>query len=216
MDLIIINDSKLKVTLTSNDLSEFSLDADTLDYSNAETKKMFWDILAKAKRSAGFCTDGHRVLVQLYPSRAGGCEMFITKLGLLPNECYSANGDRSNCECSDIPEARVLHYKPSHKKMSCEGRTGVFGFDDLSSLLSVCKILRNIGYDGNSSAYRCDKKRYHLFLDGLDTFGFMPPDEFTFINEYGDLENTEAMSYYIEEHAKPICESKAVEILGTL
>ena len=44
MELIIINDKKLKIMLTENDLAEFSLNADNLDYSNADTKKMFWDI----------------------------------------------------------------------------------------------------------------------------------------------------------------------------
>ena len=211
MELIIISDSKLKVTLTSDELSDFSLDADTLDYSNAETKKMFWDLLAHAKHAVGFCTDGHRVLVQLYPSKSGGCEMFITKLGLLPSNCASNEYALEHGEAK-----QVLHCKPSHKKHSGDGRIGVFGFDEISSLLSVCRRLRDIGYDGNSSAYRCDKKRYHLFLDGLDTFSFMPPDEFTFITEYGKSEIAEAMSYYIEEHAKPICDSNAVEILGTL
>ena len=212
MELIIINDFKLKVTLTGDELLDFSLDADTLDYSNAETKKMFWDVLARAKHSVGFSTDGHRVLVQLYPSKAGGCEMFITKLGLLPNDCYTESCKAEGNES----KKRVLHYKPSHKKHSSNDRTGVFSFNEISSLLAVCRRLRDIGYDGNSSAFCCDKKKYYLFLDGLDPYGFMPPDEFTFINEYGEAENTEAMTYYVEEHARAICNSNAVEILGVL
>ena len=212
MELIIINDFKLKVTLSSDELSDFSLDADTLDYSNAETKKMFCDVLAHAKHSVGFSTDGHRVLVQLYPSKAGGCEMFITKLGLLPNDCTATSCKEEGLE----NKKRVLHCKPSHKKYSSDSRTGVFSFNEISSLLAVCRRLRDIGYDGNSSAFRCDKKRYYLFLDGLDPYGFMPPDEFTFINEYGEAENTEAMTYYVEEHARSICNSNAVEILGVL
>ena len=208
MELIVINESKLKVTLSADDLGEFSLNNDTLDYSNAETKKMFWDILSRAKHTLGFSTDGHRVLVQLYPSKAGGCEMFVTKLGLL-NDCLYDHGTKEG----DIVG---IHCKPSHKRSAGNSRVGVFGFDELSSLLSVCHRLRDIGYDGNSSAYRCDKKRYHLFLDGLDTYSFMPPDEFTFIIEYGNVENTEAMSYYIGEHGSVICDSNAVEILGAL
>ena len=209
MELIVINESKLKVTLSADDLCEFSLNNDTLDYSNAETKKMFWDILSRAKQNLGFSTDGHRVLVQLYPSKAGGCEMFVTKLGLLSSDCCC---DRNEKE-GDIVG---IHCKPSHKKLIGNSRTGVFGFDTLSSLLSVCRRLRDIGYDGNSAAYRCDQKKYHLFLDGLDSYSFMPPDEFTFINEYGSVENTEAMSYYIEEHGSVICSSDAVDILGVL
>ena len=209
MELIVINESKLKVILSSDDLDEFSLNNDTLDYSNAETKKMFWDILSRAKKATGFSADGHRVLVQLYPSKSGGCEMFIIKLGPLGGECYC---DRKEKE-GDIVG---IHCKPSHKKLMGNSRTGVFGFDQLSSLLSVCRRLRDIGYEGNSAVYRCDQKKYHLFLDGLDSYSFMPPDEFTFINEYGSVENIETMSYYIEEHGSVICPSNAVEILGVL
>ena len=213
MELIIINDKKLKIMLTENDLAEFSLNADNLDYSNADTKKMFWDILSHAKHTVGFSTDGHRVLVQLYPSRAGGCEMFVTKLGPLIHDCP--------CDSSDALEEasykkKALHCKPSHRKLPGDGKVGVFGFDNISSLLTVCRRLCEIGYEGESSAYRCDNKRYHLFLDGLDSYGYLLPDEFTFINEYGNTENTEAMSYYIEEHGQEICQYNAVEILGAL
>ena len=83
MEFILINDNKIKVMLTEEDLQEFEIEADELDYSNTDTKKMFWDVLSRAKRLTGFDTDGQRVLVQLYPSRHGGCEMFVTKIGTL-------------------------------------------------------------------------------------------------------------------------------------
>ena len=83
MEIIMISDSKIKVMLSADDLKGFDLDTASLDYSNTETKRMFWDILSRAKHSIGFDTDGHRVLVQLYPSRCGGCEMFVTRLSCL-------------------------------------------------------------------------------------------------------------------------------------
>ena len=212
MELIVINDSKLKVMLSQDDLTEFSLDTNTLDYSNSETKKMFWDILNRAKHTLGFSTDGHRVLVQLYPSKTGGCEMFVTKLGLLPPDCFdSFCGEKENTD-----KKQIFHYKASHRRPKGESRRGVFGFDELSSLIGVCRRLRNIGYDGQSAAYRCEGKKYYLFLEGLDLFGFMPPDEFTFINEFGKAENPEAVSYYISEHGNTICASDAVNVLGVL
>ena len=215
MDIIVINDSKLKVMLTKNDLSEFSLDTATLDYTNSETKKMFWNILDKAQQTLGFSTDGHRILVQLYPSKSGGCEMFVTKLGLLPNSCFEGSCDEGN-HIEHLDKHHVLHCKNSHYSADAKGKLSVFGFDELSSLIGVCRRLRNIGYDGNSSAYRCDNRKYHLFIDGIEELGFMPPDEFTFISEYGKAENTEAMSYYIAEHGEAICASDAVNILGVL
>ena len=83
MEIIMINENKLKVMLCKEDLSHFELSPEQLDYSNTETKRMFWDVLSRAKHQTGFDTDGQRVLVQLYPSKEGGCEMFVTKIGIL-------------------------------------------------------------------------------------------------------------------------------------
>jgi negative regulator of genetic competence, sporulation and motility len=83
MELIRIGDSKLKITLTSDDMTQYDLDCDTMDYDNSETRKAFWDILDHAKQITGFDAAGDRVFVQLYPSKKGGCEMYVTKLGLI-------------------------------------------------------------------------------------------------------------------------------------
>lgn len=96
MEFILINENKIKVMLSEEDLDEFEIDAEEMDYSNTETKRMFWDILSRAKHSTGFDTDGQRVLVQLYPSRKGGCEMFVTKIGLLSDSFGQNEADDTN------------------------------------------------------------------------------------------------------------------------
>ena len=96
-----ISDNKLKVMLCQEDLKHFELKAEELDYSNTETKRMFWDVLSQAKHQTGFDTDGQRVLVQLYPSKEGGCEMFVTKIGLLSSSCNRKPS--INCSCVTAP-----------------------------------------------------------------------------------------------------------------
>lgn len=203
MEFILITDSKLKVMLTKSDLDEFDIKAEELDYSNTETKRMFWDIIGRAKKCVGFTCDGMQVLVQLYASRDGGCEMFVSKLGssLLP---------QSNASQPD------LRYKPLYKRNHDMQKTGAFGFDSLEWMICVCKRLCNIGYSGESSAYIDDNRRFYLFLDGLDEGGYLPYDEYSFINEYGTPENTEATLSFLNEHGKIIRLGDAVEILSTL
>ena len=108
MEIIMISDCKLKVMLGEEDLKQFEIKAEQLDYSNTETKRMFWDILNRAKHQTGFDTDGQRVLVQLYPSKQGGCEMFVTKIGLL----YSENEEESpKYNCSEKDNQKALRTK---------------------------------------------------------------------------------------------------------
>ena len=81
MELIVINENKLKITLSESDMKQYSLDCNTVDYDNTETRKAFWSILDEVKQKTGFDAASQKIFVQLYPSKKGGCEMYVTKLG---------------------------------------------------------------------------------------------------------------------------------------
>ena len=204
MEFILINEEKLKIILSKKDLAEFDIRVDDIDYSNTETKRMFWDIIGRAKKCVGFNCDGMRVLVQLYTSRDGGCEMFVSRLGCAYEEYDSTD------------TAASLHCKTLYKKNKTLLRRGVFGFDSLEWLITVCRRLYEIGYSAESSAYIGDDRRFYLFLDGLDATGYTPLDEYSFICEYGSAENIEAAEGFLSEHGKEICLDRAVEILSVL
>ena len=80
MELILINTSKLKIMLTPDDMKRYSLDIDKMNYDNTETRRVFWNILDTAKHETGFDAASDRVCIQVYPSKGGGCEMYVTKL----------------------------------------------------------------------------------------------------------------------------------------
>ena len=197
MEIILISESKLKVMLTAEDLQGFEICAEILDYGNTETKRMLWDVLGRAKRSVGFDTDGHRVLVQLYPSRDGGCELFITRLGRLP--------------CNEAPENAVIAAK-AHTRPRAGG--SAFGFDTMERLLAVCRRLASLPYEGESEAYLGDDRRCYLFLSEPDLSSYLPLDEYSFIEEYGTVENVSALRHFVGEHARPICETGAIACLS--
>ena len=93
MELIVISNSKLKIMLTSEDMREYSLDCNTLDYENTETRRAFWSILDEAKQRTGFDAASEKVFVQVYPSKKGGCEMYVTKLGMFSDRKKLQEGD---------------------------------------------------------------------------------------------------------------------------
>ena len=211
MEIIMISDSKIKVMLDCEDLKAFDLEVGELDYSNTETKRMFWDILSRAKHSVGFDTDGHKVLVQIYPSRCGGCEMFVTRLCSLTNNGNDSKQAEIESVINSLPERRAMRSRSSHEK-----KTGAFGFDRIDAMIRVCRELFRLGYDGESNAYVGENSRSYLLLNAFDTIGYSLPDEFSFITEYGTHENTEATLCYVDEHAKEICSHHAVEQLARL
>jgi len=212
MEMIMIGQTKLKVMLTREDLEEFELETDALDYHKTETKRMFWDILGRAKHTIGFDTDGERVLLQLYPSRSGGCELFITKLGLLAsNEC--AEEDCFGCDCSD---RAILHCDVYSHEESRSTSLSIFCFEKTEWLLLACRRLLAAGYDRDSMAYIGDNSRLYLMLFGVESLSLPLLDEFSFLSEYGSKEDAEFLIPFIEEHGSLLCSHNAVEHLGVL
>ena len=211
MEIILISECKLKIALCEEDLKAFEIRADELDYSNTETKRMFWDLLTRAKHKTGFDTDGQRVLVQLYPSKDGGCEMFVTKIGLL--DTSESKDEKRSTQGYEKLSSQI---KRSKKGNVHKGSCSVFGFDSTEHLLHVCRRLSDMGYIGDSSAYRGDNGRCYLFLAEVEAAVYSPLDEFSFIAEYGTRENSDLTRYYVLEHCTPLCEKGAVSTLGKL
>lgn len=198
MELILINSSKLKIMLSLDDMKKYDLDADGIDYDKAATRRAFWSILDDARNQTGFDATSDRLFVQLYPSKAGGCEMYVTKMSV-----------------PRLPAARKTEQAVSRDHpFGGREQTDAYGFDTMDALLCVTRRLLALGFEGESSVYR--DHAGHLFLI-LSRYGIGAPlDEFSFILEYGRAENVEQLRLYIREHATCICDRHAVDRLGML
>ena len=83
MEYLVINESKLKIIMTGEDAKRYGLNTLGADYDSPEARRRFWRVLDDASTAVGFSSKGDKVLIQYYPSRDGGCEIFVTKLGSL-------------------------------------------------------------------------------------------------------------------------------------
>ena len=193
MELILINDKKLKIMLTPEDMKEYELDCETVDYTQTETRRAFWNILDEAKHQTGFDAASERVYIQLYPSRTGGCEMYVTKVGLLPTGVRSSQKGMLR-----IAQERKLAYS----------------FSDMDRLLRVCRQLDGADCIGGSRAYIDDAGICYLCISGVRGFGI--PERLGFVSEFGTPEDPERLSGYIGEHCRCICEGDAIKTLAPL
>lgn len=209
MELIRISNRKLKLMLTPTDMSHFELNTDILGEDMVKTHHAFRLLLSELKTQIGFEADDRHISVQYFPSREGGCEMFISNL----QENESAGGDSATMKTQD---KNALQLRALKKPNDCFWRDFAYRFDTLDDLLSVCKRLYFIGYISESAAYRDEHKRYYLFLSALSASPFSIPDEIGFIVEYGSIENAPALKLYIREHGTPICQSDAIAQLAKL
>jgi negative regulator of genetic competence, sporulation and motility len=135
MEMILISKSRLKVMLTREDMEDYDICPDMTDTSDPISRKIFWGILNEAKEKTGFDSEGHRIFVQMYPSRHGGCEMFVTRMSEAASEDNKAR--------SDIGV--------------------IYVFDSMDSMLMSCRYLLNVDYTGESTAY-ADRYSKKVFL----------------------------------------------------
>ena len=211
MELIQISSSKLKIMLSSEDMQKYALDAKAADYDDTATRRAFWSILDDVKIQTGFNAAGDRVFIQLYPLREGGCEMFVTKMGLL---CCDADEKSKKGSRQGAKNSRTL----ADRLGTDHGDECVkaFVFDELSSLLAVCRRLYSRKWRGNSEAYKGTGDKYYLILGERASSMPNAPDRLCFISEYGRAENADVVRLYIREHATSICCERAVQTLGVL
>ena len=83
LEFLLVGESKLKIVMTDDDMKYYKLESLGFDGDSASAKRSFWQILDRAKTEVGFDPTGDKVLIQFYPIKCGGCEVFVTKLGIL-------------------------------------------------------------------------------------------------------------------------------------
>ena len=80
MELIIISDKKMKIMLTEKELYRYNLDSENFSLENDAQRHAFRRVLNDACRQSGFENKHSRLMVQMYPGKKGGCEIFVTRM----------------------------------------------------------------------------------------------------------------------------------------
>lgn len=209
MELILVNDSKIKIMLTASDMNRFEISPDILEKNDDQIRSAFRDILNEARDRTGFDTAGDRLYIQYYPSKEGGCELFVTKLG------SSASGG-GQLPVFHTPKAVGLAELIPETDTGGNRRICAYAFPSITVLLSVCRRLAGIPHAGESAAWKGDEGNVYLFLYGINPPRGGLSDPYSFLTEYGSAQNADSLLLYIQEHGKPICEHDAIETLASL
>ena len=203
MELILINNGKLKIMLTEEDMREYELDCDMADYDNTETRRAFWNILAEAKARTGFDAASERVFIQLYPSKAGGCEIYVTKIGLRSGPEKKITGQQSSCGTTKTPPDGTGEIMQI-----------AFMFEGISQLIAACRLAATRGVITESQVWLDERGAAYLFAEshseGIDSAYLTGV-----FGEFGSAIENPNIASYIKEHGRPLCTENAVNTLAT-
>ena len=189
--------------LTATDMLHFEMNTDRLGEDSEQMRRSFRLLMREVRRKIAFDLDDRRVSVQYFPSREGGCEMFVSSL--------PQNEDKKR-SLAAVPAA-PLPAKP--QKAQSFRRESAYRMKEIGDLLRACERLRASRFCGESRAYRDRRGGYFLLVGFVSASPVRFPEEISFLSEYGELCNLTQIRIYIREHASLISE-RAVEELASL
>lgn len=186
MEHILISPGKLKLMLTKSDLDKYNLDTASLEGAHTHTRRAFRALLSDVKRVAGFDASSDKVFIQLYPSRDGGAEIYITRL-VSTDERIDKNSQHA---------------------------TGVYRFSSLGDLLSACAHSYTTPKPSKSSAWQCDDGAYYLITS--DKFNTPLERFEESMRTYGHAVNANEAKAYVFEHSNCLIDENAICTLARL
>ena len=195
MEFLLIGESKIKIVLSSEEAKDQGLDTTSADVSGPVARRIFWRILDMAKSEVGFDPKGDKVLIQLYPLASGGCELFVTKLGILSES-----------------SARLVS-KSDRIAMLSKSRS-LYSFDDFNDIIGASRAVKSItGELSPKSDVYVDGEKYYLSIEEYGKGG--EPVEFPCILEFG-MGLTAELSSYIYEHADRLTDGDGIDRFASL
>lgn len=194
MELLLISKNKIRISLTKEDLADYRITCDKMDYDNTETRRVFWCLFDEVKQKTGFDAAESRIFIQIYPDKSGGCELYVSKINE-PANAENVHG-RSKVSCD------TCSCDPPHTHE-------IYVLEGTKTLIAACRQLMLLGYEGRSSAYADTGETFYLSIE--------PRTRETYVlAEYGSRGPSRISEAYIKEHCKTVCNERAVQTLGIL
>lgn len=195
MEFLLIGESKIKIVLNREEAEKYRLDSTAPDVSGPSARRAFWRILDMAKAEVGFDPAGDKVLIQLYPLKSGGCEIFVTKLGILSES-----------------SARLV--SKSDRIAMLSKKRSLYSFDCVDDIICASVAVKNqsCGLSPRADVYT-DGEKYFLAIEEYGKGG--EPVEFPCILEFSSA-LTADLSDYISEHTDCLTDGDGIERFSSL
>ncbi|MDO5563683.1 MAG: adaptor protein MecA [Eubacteriales bacterium] len=238
MNIERVNENTIKCTLTRTDLQARNMDVRDMAYGSLEARKLFEEMMQKAKNEVGFDLS-HELMIEAIPLSDGAIQLIISSVedpdeldarfskfaqNVNQNDIKDiarefiegalAALDRSNGGAPLQPNQKV---NDNVSILDSEVIVRIFAFDEMDKITDAC---RNLSYtDYESVLYKDeDKRKYYLVLTCKNDVE--KRDQFNKVcntlAEYGNKIPNELNEAYYEEHYKTIIKQNAVEKLMLL
>ncbi len=212
METIFINEDKIKIMLSKIEMTKYRIDKD-FSKDKTESDLIIWDILDDASILTGFDTEKGSFYVQMYPSKDGGCELFVTRI-TRDNTTFE---NKTPYPLKESKNTEGIAAKKETEPIMCEkekircrsrlqtqisdfskrdGKRYIYKFYDFESLLGACKEMSLSEEEISAEAF---------FDEDFETFYLTVKVDSHHLSEFGGVKCKDLYLYYILERCSLIC-----------
>ena len=192
MEILRIGKQAVKVTLSEQEAIKYNI-SENNQLSEDEIKESFTQLLKEIKLKADFAYSNKKLFTEIFPSKNGGCEIYIS--------CINTEANKG-----------VYKDKISETDVKKKSLPSIYEFDCLEKLLAVVYRLNEIKHKEKTSVfYDDDRKKYFLVLENINFKAL----KYAFLLEYAKYVKSSSVAY-LNEHYACIIKNDTVKILSAL
>lgn len=144
-----LNEDKIKITLSVDDLAERNIDIQSFIYNSPESQDMFWDMMREAEQEYGFNIDESMIYVEASSAGAGIFTLTVTK-----------TKDSLNLPNSKPKKSlKKGSFKLKRKTTSVQSDNAIYLFSSFDDICDFCAYI-DCSKIGNNSLYKLNEQYY--------------------------------------------------------
>lgn len=194
-----LNENKIKITLTNQDLKNKNIDFHSFMANPIESQDLFFDMLDEAEKEIGFTTKNYTIRLEALQISTGDFILIVT---------------RSLPETKKYYEKKKIHIK--RKKPNIENSQAIYCFSDFDDFCCFCNSLHNADIPVSDLAKNIClyeyNNTYYLVFTNINLSHSNLKKVFSLITEFGSyVSDTSLFKSILAENGKVLMRNNAIK-----
>ena len=198
-----LNENKIRITLSNQDLIEKHIDFNSFMSNSIETQDLFLDVLEEAEQKVGFVTKDHKIKIEALAMADGDFVLTITRFG-----------KREEKEIQSTNKNKKIKAKRKSTTLNSENLVYSFNtFDDFCLFSSFVGKIKNFSTIAKSTLLYTYNDKYYLVFSKLNLNHPYIKRFYTLITEFGTyINNSDLFSYKLYERGNLVLKNNAIKV----
>ncbi|MDD4296487.1 MAG: adaptor protein MecA [Ruminiclostridium sp.] len=202
-----INENKIRIFVTFDDLEERDIDLSSFNYNSPETQELFWDLMEQAELELGFETHESQLCIEAVTDVEQGFVITITRI--------DEDGDFESIHKFIKNRYKRNELRTKRKTTNLCSPVMIYNLDSFDDICMLSVRLNPI-YKGDSSVYRCENS-YYLVLRRIEGAEQNVNTVENILSEYGDrVMNVLFFEGYLNEYGTLMVEKNAINLFAKM